>query len=262
MIPIALTIAGSDPSGGAGIQADLKTFHRFDVYGTAAITLITVQNTLRLSRSEVLDAELVGEQLDAVLEDLPPNAVKTGALGSEAVVRTVAERVFPCPLVVDPILFSSSGTALLEPAAQSTLRELLLPKAALVMPNLAEAAALAGRKVRTPEEMREAARRIAGFGPFAVLVKGGHLDGGEALDILFHNGGFAEFASPRIETRHTHGTGCTYSAAITALLASGWAIEAAVTQAKAFLYEAIRSAPAIGAGAGPLNHWAKPPSSL
>jgi hydroxymethylpyrimidine/phosphomethylpyrimidine kinase len=257
MIPIALTIAGSDPSGGAGIQADLKTFHRFSVYGTAAITLITVQNTRGVSRSEVLDATLVGEQIDAVIRDLPPNAVKTGALGGEAVVRAVAARSFPGPLIVDPILFSSAGAPLLEPAGRTALCELLLPKATLVMPNLSEAASLAGREVRSPDDMREAARRIAGFGPLAVLVKGGHLESGDALDILFHNGVFREFASPRIETAHTHGTGCTYSAAITALLARGFALESAVAEAKAFMSEAIRTAPGIGGGAGPLNHWAK-----
>jgi hydroxymethylpyrimidine/phosphomethylpyrimidine kinase len=262
MIPIALTIAGSDPSGGAGIQADLKTFHRFDVYGTAVVTLITVQNTHGVLKSEVLDDALVGEQLDAVLEDLPPGAIKTGALGSEAVVRAIAARTFLSPLVVDPILFSSGGAPLLETSARAALCDLLLPRAALVMPNLSEAAALSGREVRTPDQMREAARIIADLGPRAVLVKGGHLAAGEALDILFQRGVFTEFASPRVDTRHTHGTGCTYSAAITALLARGYPLEAAVGEAKAFLYEAIRSAPGIGSGAGPLNHWAKQPDSL
>jgi hydroxymethylpyrimidine/phosphomethylpyrimidine kinase len=262
MTPIAMTIAGSDPSGGAGIQADLKTFHRFKVYGAAVVTLITVQNTRGVSRSEVLDAELVGEQVDAVREDLPPGAVKTGALGSEAVVRAVAARSFKAPLVVDPILFSSSGMPLLDPAARKALCELLLPKASLVTPNLAEAAALAGGEVRTVEQMKEAARRIAGMGPRGVLLKGGHLEGGEALDVLWHEGAFTEFSGPRIETRHTHGTGCTYSAAITALLARGYGLVEAVGMSKAFVSEAIRTAPGLGKGSGPLNHWAKLPDSL
>lgn len=256
MIPIALTIAGSDPGGGAGIQADLKTFHRFQVFGTAVITLITVQNTTRLSRTEILGADLVGEQIDAVLEDLPPQAIKTGALGSEAITRAISARNFEVPLIVDPVMLSSSEVTLLEPSAQQALRDLLLPKAFLAMPNLDEAGALAGREVRNPEQMREAARIIAGLGPRAVLVKGGHLESGDALDILFHNGVFTEFTSPRIETRHSHGTGCTYSAAVTALIARGLPLEQAIYEAKNFVYEAIRQAPGIGSGAGPLNHWA------
>jgi hydroxymethylpyrimidine/phosphomethylpyrimidine kinase len=253
MLPIALTIAGSDPSGGAGIQADLKAFHRFGVYGAAVVTLITVQNTRRVSRIEVLDGGLVREQIEAVLEDFAPGAIKTGALGSESVVRAVASFEFPCPLVVDPVMFSSSGAPLLDGAGRKALRELLLPRAALVTPNLAEAAELADMEVHTADQMREAASCIAGQGPDAVLVKGGHLEG-DALDILLSGGVFTEFRSPRIETRHTHGTGCAYSAAITALLARGMALPEAVGEAKAFIYEAILQAPGIGAGAGPLNY--------
>jgi hydroxymethylpyrimidine/phosphomethylpyrimidine kinase len=260
MIPLALTIAGSDPGGGAGIQADLKTFHRFGVYGTAVISLLTVQNTVRLSRSYVIDSELVAEQLDAVLEDLPPAAVKTGALGSEAIVRVLGERTLPL-LVIDPILESTSGIRLLEQAPDA-LKRLLFPKSELVMPNLPEASALTGREVKTVAQMREAARRIADFGPRGVLIKGGHLETGDALDLLFYKGVFAEFAGPRIETRHTHGTGCTYSAAVTALLARGSALEEAIGRAKAFIAEAIRTAPGLGAGAGPLNHWAETRDSL
>jgi hydroxymethylpyrimidine/phosphomethylpyrimidine kinase len=254
--PVALTIAGSDPGGGAGIQADLKTFHRFRVYGAAAVTLITVQNTTRLSRRHILPADLVREQIEAVLEDLPPRAVKTGALGSEAVVRTVAEFRFPCPLVVDPVILSSAGAPLLDPSAIQAFRTHLLPQASLVTPNLPEAAALSGIDVSTPEQMKEAARRIAGLGAHAVLVKGGHLADGDALDILLEAGIFHEYRTPRIATRHTHGTGCTYSAAIAALLAQGNALPDAVAHAKAFIAEAIRTAPGLGAGAGPLNHWA------
>lgn len=262
MTPIALTIAGSDPGGGAGIQADLKTFHRFRVFGTAVITLVSVQNTTRLSRTEVLDAELVGEQIDAVLEDLPPRAIKTGALGDEAVIRAVAARAFEAPLIVDPIMLSSGGAPLLTPSGRKALRELLLPKAMLAMPNLAEAEALTGREVRSREQMREAARIIADPGPRAVLIKGGHLESGDAVDILFCEGVFTEFTSPRIETRHTHGTGCTYSAAVTALIARGAALEQAIAEAKTFIYEAIRQAPGLGSGAGPLNHWAESADSV
>jgi hydroxymethylpyrimidine/phosphomethylpyrimidine kinase len=256
MIPVALTIAGSDPGGGAGIQADLKTFHRFGVYGTAALTLITVQNTVRLSRSEVLDAGLVRQQIEAILEDFVPGAVKTGALGNEAVVRAVAGIAFPCPLVIDPVMLSSSGAPLLDRAARRAFCDLLLPRAALVMPNLGEAAELSGVEVTNPDQMRLAAVRIADLGPKAVLVKGGHLAEGDALDILWVDGNFHEFRSPRIRTRHTHGTGCTYSAAVTALLAIGFDLQTAVGKAKSFVTEAIRTAPGLGAGAGPLNHHA------
>lgn len=259
MIPVALTIAGSDPSGGAGIQADLKTFHQLGVYGTAVISLITVQNTTRLSAVETLDPALVGAQIDAVLEDIPPQAVKTGALGTAAVIEVVAARRFDCPLVVDPIMIGKHG-ALLAPEARAALRDRLIPKASLITPNLAEAAALAGIPVRTPDEMREAARRIAGLGAKAVLVKGGHLQAQAPVDILYCDNAFTEFPGIRIETRHTHGTGCTYSAAITAFLARGLDLPDAVARAKRFIEEAIRTNPGLGAGSGPLNHWADPDS--
>lgn len=257
MVPVALTIAGSDPSGGAGIQADLKTFHQLGVYGASAVTLITVQNTVRVSRAEVLESALVGEQIDAVLEDLPPQAAKTGALGTAGIVRAVAARTFPCPLVVDPVMISKHGLPLMNREGRAALRDLLLPRAALVTPNLDEAAELAGIAVANPEQMRDAAARIAGLGAAAVLVKGGHLKG-DALDILFHDGRFTEFRSPRLETRHTHGTGCTYSAAITAFLALGFGLEDSIGRAKAFVTEAIRTNPGLGSGAGPLNHCVSP----
>lgn len=246
-MPIALTIAGSDPSGGAGIQADLKTFHQLRVYGTAVITLITVQNTTRLSRVEILPADLVAEQIEAVLEDLPPQAVKTGALGSEAIVDAVAACRFPCPLVVDPVMLSKLGA----PLAPAAALHKLLPKATLVTPNLYEAALLADIPVTNVEQMKEAARRIPAS---SVLIKGGHLEG-EAIDILYHAGEFFEFTGPRIVTRHTHGTGCTYSAAITGFLAQGFEIPEAVHRAKRFIQTAIDSNPGLGHGSGPLNHW-------
>ncbi|HEY3824241.1 MAG TPA: bifunctional hydroxymethylpyrimidine kinase/phosphomethylpyrimidine kinase [Bryobacteraceae bacterium] len=257
MIPIALTIAGSDPSGGAGIQADLKTFHQLKVFGTAAITLVTVQNTTRVSRVEMLDPALVSEQVRAVLEDLPPQAVKTGALGTAKTIEVVARCSMSCPLVVDPVMISTQGTPLMDSAGCEALRTLLLPMAALVTPNLSEAAALAGVPVENPDQMKDAAVRIARFGARAVLIKGGHLEG-DAVDILYYDGNFTEFRAARIDTRHTHGTGCTYSAAITAFLARGLGMVEAVRRAKRFVDEAIRISPGIGAGSGPLNHWADP----
>jgi hydroxymethylpyrimidine/phosphomethylpyrimidine kinase len=256
MIPIAFTIAGSDPGGGAGIQADLKTFHQLGVYGTSAITLITVQNSTRMSRVEVLEPALVAEQIDAVLDDFPPQAVKTGALGNAAIVEAIASRSFPCPLIVDPVMRGKHGTPLLDSGGCEALRDLLLPHAALVTPNLAEAALLAGLPVADADQMRHAAARITELGARSVLIKGGHLDGPETLDILYHDGVFTELRAPRLETRHTHGTGCTYSAAIAAFLARGLGMPEAVRRAHRFVHEAIRTNPGLGTGAGPLNYWA------
>jgi hydroxymethylpyrimidine/phosphomethylpyrimidine kinase len=258
-VPVALTIAGSDPSGGAGIQADLKTFHQFGVYGAAVITLLTVQNTRRAGRVEVLAAGLVMEQLQAVLEDVPPAAAKTGALGSGEIVRALARAVhtFDFPLVVDPILTGKQGQILLDSSAVAALRDDLLPRAALITPNVPEAETLSGVAIRGPEEMRRAAEILRGMGAHAVLIKGGHLESnGKVLDVLLDGGEWHEFPAPRIETRHTHGTGCTYSAAITAGLACGDKLPVAVARAKHYLHEAIRTAPALGSGCGPLNHHA------
>ena len=250
VIPVALTIAGSDPSGGAGIQADLKTFHQFGVYGEAVITLLTVQNTLGVRRVETLPPDLVLEQLEAVIEDIRPAAAKTGALGSAEVIRALAKR-FPFPLVVDPVLASKNGAAL----ADSAIRE-LAPHASLVTPNLDEAAFLTGSAVETVADMRRAASALRAMGAESVLVKGGHLEGDRAVDVLLTAEGYTELDTPRAATAHTHGTGCTYSAAITALLACGLTIPAAVARAKSFVTEAIRTAPGLGSGRGPLNHWA------
>jgi hydroxymethylpyrimidine/phosphomethylpyrimidine kinase len=261
---VALTIAGSDPSGGAGIQADLKTFHQFGVYGEAVITLITVQNTVRVSRVEVMTPALVLEQLEAVLEDIPPGAAKTGALGSAEMVTAVAgaARGFGFPLVVDPVMVSKHGLALLPESAVSAIREQLLPRAALVTPNVPEAETLSGVAIRNLEDMRRAACRMREMGARAVLIKGGHLSGqyeSDATDVLFDGTLWREFPAPRLATRHTHGTGCTYSAAITAGLARGMALEAAVENAKGFIHEAIRSNPGLGRGYGPVNHHASIP---
>jgi hydroxymethylpyrimidine/phosphomethylpyrimidine kinase len=258
MLAAALTIAGSDPSGGAGIQADLKTFHRFGVYGEAVVTLLTVQNTVRVSRVEVLDPDLVLEQLSAVVEDIPPAAAKTGALGSAAMVRALAQEAatFRFPLVVDPVMVSKHGHPLLPEDAIRAMREALLPCAALVTPNVPEAEALTGYAIRGVEDVHRAAECIMSMGPRAVLIKGGHLAGDDAVDVLWDGTQWREFPAPRIATRHTHGTGCTYSAAIVAQLALGRGMAAAVDEAKRFIHEAIRTSPGLGHGSGPVNHWA------
>jgi hydroxymethylpyrimidine/phosphomethylpyrimidine kinase len=256
---VALSIAGSDPSGGAGIHADLKTFHRFGVYGEAVVTLITAQNSLGVSRVEVLSPELVADQIRAVVEDMPPAAAKTGALGSAAVVEAVARatRSFSFPLVVDPVLASKNGTAMLNHGARRVLVEKLLPRAFLLTPNLAEAGELVGFEIADLAAMRRAAEKMRCMGAANVLVKGGHLEG-EPIDVLLTaDGEYHEFRSARIESMHTHGTGCTYSAAITAGIALGQEIVEAVRCAKQFITEAIRTAPGLGRGSGPLNHFAR-----
>ena len=255
--PAALTIAGSDASGGAGMQADLKTFHQFGVYGEAVITLITVQNTRGVSRVECLDPELVSDQIRAVIADIPPAAAKTGALGNRAIIEAVAAlaRDFPFPLVVDPVIASKNGAPLLAADAIEALKTFLLPNAFLLTPNLDEASILTGAEVCDTAGMRQAAQKLAALGPQAVLVKGGHLEG-DPTDILFHRGEWTEFSSQRIETRHTHGTGCTFSAAITASLASGIELVEAIRRAKRYITAAIRNNPQLGSGTGPLDHHA------
>ena len=260
-MPVALSIAGSDPSGGAGIQADLKTFHQFGVYGEAVITLLTVQNTLRVERVECVDAALVLAQIRAVLEDIPPAAAKTGALGNREIVETVAEAAaeFWFPLVVDPVMISKHGLPLMAEDARTVLMERLAPRAFLLTPNIPEAAALTGMEIRGTGQMRCAARKLAATGARAVLIKGGHA-AGDAVDVLWNGSAWREFAAPRIETRATHGTGCVYSAAIAAELALGAALETAIERAKGFITEAIRTHPGLGHGCGPVNHHARRPS--
>lgn len=255
---IALSIAGSDPSGGAGIQADLKTFHQFGVYGEAVLTLITVQNTREVRSVELLPPALVAEQIDAVLTDIPPLAIKTGALGSAPIIEAVAGQLHEsaAPVVVDPVMISKHGSPLLAGDAQQALESVLLPLAHLVTPNLPEAARLARMdSIDDLQQARDAAKRIRDFGSKSVLIKGGHFTD-SASDLLFTNDQFFEFPSERIQTPHTHGTGCTYSAAITALLACGHPLEEAVGIAKVYITEAIRSNPGLGSGNGPVNHFA------
>jgi len=256
--PVALTVAGSDPSGGAGIQADLKVFHQFGVYGEAAIAAITVQNSLGVSHVEPLAPSLVARQIRSVLEDIPPAAVKTGALGSAANVLAISglAREFGFPLVVDPVMTGSHGGTLLSDDALPALLDHLLPLATLVTPNLYEAFALTGIDITGPSAMRAAAERIVSAGAKAVLVKGGHLEGAPT-DVLLYDGQWFEFGSERIATSHTHGTGCVYSAAITAGLALGRSLPDAVKTARAWVTEAIRTNPGLGSGSGPLNLFAE-----
>lgn len=255
--PVALTIAGSDPSGGAGVQADLKVFHQHGVYGAAAISLLTVQNTRGVTRVEVQSPELVSQQIEAVVSDLPVRAVKTGALGDAGVIERVAAALSgrPEPLVVDPVMVAKGGAALLDDSAALVLRTRLVPLARLVTPNLDEAETLLGRTVRSLTERRDAARALVDLGASAALVKGGHGDG-EVVDVLYADGDLVEFRAARIDTRHTHGTGCALSAAICARLARGQAMVPACEAASAWVQRAIASAPGLGAGHGPTNAFA------
>jgi len=254
-LPVALTIAGSDPSGGAGLQADLKTFHQRRVYGMSVVTLLTVQNTQSVKNVFVLEPEKVIQQLDFVLSDLPCHAAKTGALGNGKVLSAVAQRAkdFKFPLVVDPVMVSQNGQLLFEKSALKAFRKELLPYAALVTPNLYEAEALAGFPVRDLSSMEKAARELSKDGVQAVLVKGGHLEG-EAIDLLLFDNRIELFRAQRVQTQHSHGTGCTFSAVITAELAKGQSLKGAVQIAKAFITKALASSPGLGRGAGPLNH--------
>jgi hydroxymethylpyrimidine/phosphomethylpyrimidine kinase len=257
MHPVALTIAGSDPSGGAGIQADLKTFHQFGVYGEAVVTLLTVQNTRTVSRVEAMSARLVREQIDAVVSDIPPGAAKTGALGSPEVVAVVAEwaRTRTTRLIVDPVMISKHGAPLISLAAQIILKRELIPYAWLLTPNIPEAESLTGVRIHNEADMEHAAVALLKMGASAVLIKGGH-GSGEPVDLLHDNAGVLRLAGRRIHTAHTHGTGCTLSAAITALAASKVELREAVQRAKHFVQRAIETAPGLGSGHGPLNHFA------
>lgn len=257
MLPIVLTIAGSDSGGGAGIQADLKSFHAFGAFGTSVITAITAQNTLGVTAVHPVPGDIVRAQIDAVAGDLRPAAVKTGMLATAELTRRVAEAVRDhglTNLVVDPVMVATSGDRLLDADAERAVVEALLPLAALVTPNLHEAAILAGGTVDSPARMREAARALVGAGAGAALVKGGHLAADELVDVLYDGAEFREWRRPRLETTSTHGTGCTLSAAVAAGLAHGRPLPAAVADALDYVARAIRAAPGLGAGHGPLNH--------
>ncbi|MEA2521277.1 MAG: hydroxymethylpyrimidine/phosphomethylpyrimidine kinase [Actinomycetota bacterium] len=261
--PRALSIAGSDSGGGAGIQADLKTFSALGVYGMTAITAITVQNTQGVSAVQKVDPAIVAAQIAAVATDIGVDAAKTGMLADAAIVRAVARAVREAGianLVVDPVSVSKHGHLLLEPDAMDALRSEILPLALLVTPNLPEAAALVGFDVRTRDDMRRAGDAVLALGANAVLVKGGHLEGDTSADLLADVHGEEWFEAVRIDTPNTHGTGCTLSAAIAAHLAMGADLRTSVQAGKAFVTEAIAHALSIGKGIGPVDQlWASPP---
>lgn len=257
ILPVVLTIAGSDSGGGAGIQADLKAFQAFGTFGTTAITAVTAQNTLGVSAIHSIPPDVVRAQIDAVAEDLRPAACKSGMLGTRAVVETVAEAIRDGRLgryVLDPVMVATSGDRLLVHDAEQAIRDQLLPLAHLVTPNLDEASILVGFPVVDESEMRRAAATLVEMGAGAALLKGGHLQSEELVDILYDGRQWHEWRRPKQETTDTHGTGCTLAAAIAAGLAHGRPLAGAVETALDYLQRAIASAPGLGAGHGPLNH--------
>jgi hydroxymethylpyrimidine/phosphomethylpyrimidine kinase len=254
----ALTIAGSDSGGGAGIQADLKTFAAHRVFGTSAITAVTAQNTLGVTMWQALPADLVTAQIEAVAGDIGADAVKVGMLANAAIVEAVAAAIADMDLphvVLDPVMIAKGGDRLLEADAVATLRLELLPRAHIVTPNVPEAEVLAEMKIASLDDMRTAGERILARGPRVVLVKGGHLDGPDSVDIAVTRERSFELRAPRVATRNTHGTGCTLSSAIAANLALGMDDRGALTRAREYLDGAIRHAPDIGRGHGPLGHF-------
>lgn len=254
---VALTIAGSDSGGGAGIQADLKTFAAHGVYGVSAITAVTAQNTMEVAAVEEISPDLVTAQIEAVSDDFPVAAAKTGMLSSARIIRAVVAALddLPFPSVVDPVMVAKSGDRLLRADAVAAMREELLPRAALLTPNLPEAADLTGLRVEDEAGMRAAGERLLDMGAGAVLMKGGHLPGDAIVDLLLTGDGVRAFRGRRIRTRATHGTGCTLSAAIAAGLALGQRLEDAVAAARAYLRRAMERAAPLGAGHGPLGHF-------
>jgi hydroxymethylpyrimidine/phosphomethylpyrimidine kinase len=253
-----LVIAGSDSGGGAGIQADIKAIAAMGGYATTAITAITAQNTLGVSAVHPVPVEMVIAQMTAVLDDIGTDAIKTGMLVNEAIVLAVADlieqRAPGIPFVLDPVMVATSGDALLDAGAEAAIRDRLLPLALLITPNLAEAERLAGGKIEDIDGQIGAAEALVEMGARAALVKGGHLPGKIARDVLVSSRGMEIIERPRIDTRHTHGTGCTLAAAIAALLARGYSLSDSVKHAGDYLYEAIARAPGFGAGHGPVDH--------
>ena len=263
-VPVVLTIAGSDSGSGAGIQADLKTFAAHGVHGTSAITAVTAQNTLGVTAVQEVDLDVIAAQIDAVVEDMHPVAVKTGMLSSPEIVRLVAAKANEYgwqTLVVDPVMVASSGARLLRDEAVETYRTELLPLATVTTPNLLEATELTGIEIASSGDARGAAKAISVLGVKYVVVKGGHMEvAGERRDLLYDGRDFVEFGLPWIDTTSTHGTGCTFASAIAAQLALGGDIESAFRSAKKFVWEAMNAAYPVGQGHGPLNQmWRMPP---
>ncbi len=258
-VPTAMTIAGSDSGGGAGIQADLKTFAALGVYGVSALTAITAQNTIGVKEAHELPAEIVNAQIEAVLTDIGAEAVKTGMLANSSIIECVAEAVQRHKvrwLVVDPVMVAKSGDSLLQESAVGALRNMLVPLASIITPNIPEAETLTGIKIDSDAEAREAARALVSMGAKAVVVKGGHREG-PATDLLYDGSVFKEFSTLRIDTANTHGTGCTFASAIAAGLARDMTLLDAVALAKDYVTEAIRRSFPVGGGHGPLNHFYK-----
>ena len=257
-LPTALTVAGSDSSGGAGVQADLKTFQALGVYGMSAITAVTVQNTRKVYAVEAVSPQVVHDQITCLFDDIEIHAVKIGMVSSVALIEAIASalsKVSRPPVVLDPVMISKSGYALLEPDARQALQEKLFPIADVVTPNVHEAEALVGGTIKTEAQMRAAAKKIKGHGAKMVVVKGGHLDGDAATDIVFDGTRFAVLSSERFATRNTHGTGCTFSSAIAAYLAKGDSFFDAARKAKDYVTGAIAHALSIGKGHGPTHHF-------
>ncbi|MFD3448114.1 bifunctional hydroxymethylpyrimidine kinase/phosphomethylpyrimidine kinase [Microbacteriaceae bacterium 4G12] len=256
----ALTIAGSDSGGGAGIQADLKTFQERQVFGMSALTAVTAQNTLGVQGVYPLSVEAVKQQIESIGTDLGTDAVKTGMLFSSEIIEAVAEKIKQfgwTNVVVDPVMIAKGGAPLLQSEAVRALKEHLLPLATVVTPNIPEAEVLTEMKIHTLEDRKQAAKRLAEYGVKYVVIKGGHDEQEqEAVDVLYDGQDFVYFKSKRIETKNTHGTGCTFAAAITAELAKGTPITEAVQIAKDFIQAAIEDQLGIGLGHGPTNHWA------
>jgi hydroxymethylpyrimidine/phosphomethylpyrimidine kinase len=261
IVPKALTIAGSDSGGGAGIQADLKTFTALRVFGMSAVTSVTAQNTQSVLGINDLSPEFIELQIDAVINDIGVDAVKIGMLSTKEIVSSVAAKVKEYGLkniVLDPVMVAKGGDMLLRSDARETLIEKLLPHAFIVTPNIPEAEVMAGIKISTIEDMKGAAKKIKSLGPENVLIKGGHLDrSSDATDVLYDGNDFYEYKSPWVETKNTHGTGCTYSAAICAGLAKGYPMVKAVKEAKDYVTFAIQNSFDLGSGHGPLNHFWK-----
>ncbi|HEU5208622.1 MAG TPA: bifunctional hydroxymethylpyrimidine kinase/phosphomethylpyrimidine kinase [Longimicrobiales bacterium] len=257
-IPIALTIAGSDSGGGAGIQADLKTFHAFGTFGTSVITALTAQNTVGVQGVHAVPPDFVRAQLDAVATDLRPAALKTGMLATAEIVTAVADGIQAHGLenvVADPVMIATSGDRLLDAGAERAISERLLPLVTLVTPNLDEASLLVGAPVETVAQMEDAAHALVQRGARAALVKGGHLPGDEVIDVLFDGAALAQWRRPRVRGSAGHGTGCTLSAAIAAGLAHGRSLHTAVEDALDYVHRAIQQAPQLGSGSSPLNHF-------
>ncbi|KIY23571.1 phosphomethylpyrimidine kinase [Mesobacillus subterraneus] len=256
----AMTIAGSDSGGGAGIQADLKTFQELKVFGTSALTAVTAQNTLGVQGVFPMEPEAVARQIQSVGEDIGTDALKTGMLFNAGIIQAVSEKIKQFgweKVVVDPVMIAKGGASLLQQEAVSALKNQLLPLCLIITPNIPEAEVLTGMSIRSMDDKKEAAKRIHALGVKNIVIKGGHdKETNESVDILFDGMEFVFFSTPRIETNNTHGTGCTFSAAITAQLAKGSSVREAVSIAKDFIQAAIANPLGIGNGHGPTNHWA------